>query len=67
MANEDFIIENGELKEYCGAGGNVVIPEGVTSIGEEAFSGCHKLSVPELPAGLVSKGARIFTEVSTYY
>ena len=29
----DFVIENGVLTEYKGPGGDVVIPEGVTSIG----------------------------------
>ena len=36
----DFVIENGVLKEYTGKGGNVVIPEDVTSIGAWAFYGC---------------------------
>lgn len=36
--SSDFIIENGVLKKYTGAGGDVVIPEGVTEIGECAFS-----------------------------
>ena len=30
----DFVIENGILKEYKGAGGDVVIPEGVVYIGD---------------------------------
>ena len=34
MSNiNDFVIENGVLKKYQGQGGDVVIPEGVTSIG----------------------------------
>ena len=33
----DFIIENGILKKYVGPGGDVIIPEGVTSIGDKAF------------------------------
>ena len=41
MSNtSDFVIENGVLKEYKGSGGNVVVPEGVTSIGDEAFKNC---------------------------
>ena len=39
----DFIIENGVLKKYVGPGGDVVIPDGVTSIGEEAFRACSSL------------------------
>ena len=33
----DFVIENGILTEYKGSGGDVVIPEGVTSISSGAF------------------------------
>ena len=35
--NNDFVIENGVLKEYHGPGGDVVIPEEVKEIGEKAF------------------------------
>jgi len=35
--NDDFVITDGVLKEYKGPGGNVVIPNGVTSIGDKAF------------------------------
>ncbi len=35
--NEDFLIENGVLKRYLGEGGDVIIPEGVTSIGCYTF------------------------------
>ena len=38
----DFIIENGVLKRYTGPGGDVVIPEGVTSIGRRAFWTCSR-------------------------
>ena len=40
---EDFIIEDGVLKEYVGEESDVVIPEGVTAIGDEAFDGCERL------------------------
>ena len=33
----DFIIENGVLTEYDGAGGNITIPAGVTGIDDEVF------------------------------
>ena len=45
MSNiNDFVIENGVLKEYQGQGGDVVIPEGVTSIGASALTGCSSLA-----------------------
>ena len=38
MSNiNDFVIENGVLKKYVGPGGDVIIPEGVTSIGNGVF------------------------------
>lgn len=36
-ATEDFVIENGVLKEYKGTGGKVIIPNGVAEIDEYAF------------------------------
>ena len=55
MSNaSDFIIENGVLKKYVGPGGDVVIPEGVTSIGKGAFSGCHLLTAVTIPNTVVS-------------
>ncbi|MCT8974980.1 leucine-rich repeat protein [Clostridium sp. CX1] len=35
--NSDFTIENGTLVKYNGSGGDIVIPDGVTSIGDYAF------------------------------
>lgn len=33
----DFVVKNGVLKKYVGPGGEVVVPDGVTSIGMDAF------------------------------
>ena len=52
MANEDFIIENGKLKKYVGAGGDVVVPDGVTEIAMYAFRLCQALIKVELPSSL---------------
>ena len=49
----DFIIENGVLKKYVGPGGDVVIPEGVTEIGENAF--CYYESLQELEYSIPNK------------
>ena len=39
----DFIIENGVLTKYTGAEKEVLIPEGVTAIGDKAFAECRKI------------------------
>ena len=41
MSSNDYIIENGVLKRYTGTGGDVVIPDGVTEIGSNAFDGVN--------------------------
>ena len=57
MSNpSDFIIENGVLKKYVGPGGDVVVPEGVTNIGDQAFYDCSSLTSITLPDGLTSIG-----------
>ena len=44
MSNaSDFIVENGVLKKYVGPGGDVIVPDGVTSIGLGAFRLCQTL------------------------
>ena len=42
---EGFVINNGVLEKYVGTGGDVVIPDGVEEIGEEAFANCDSLKI----------------------
>ena len=56
----DFVIENGVLKKYTGNEKEVVIPEGVTSIGENAFWWCKNLTTITIPDSVTSIGAWAF-------
>ena len=57
----DFSIENGVLKKYTGRDAHVVIPNGVTSIGEEAFSCCFDLQSVIIPNSVTSIGDKAFS------
>ena len=54
------IDENGVLVKYVGPGGDVVIPDGVTSIGEGVFYHCSSLTSVIIPDGVTSIGACAF-------
>lgn len=56
----DFQIENGELVEYTGKGGDVVIPDSVTSIGNGAFWRCSSLTSITLLESVTSIGDSAF-------
>ena len=49
-----FVIENGVLTKYTGDGGDVTIPEGVTTIGDNSFAYCSSLTSISLPASVTS-------------
>ena len=56
MSNtNDFLIENGILTKYRGNKKNVVIPDGVTSIGDHAFYDCSSLTalMSRTPTGII--------------
>lgn len=44
---EDFEIKDGTLIKYHGEGGDVTIPDSVTSISYRAFAGCESLTIKE--------------------
>ena len=61
MSNpNDFVIENGVLKKYNGPGGDVVVPNGVTSIGSDAFWHCSGLTSVTIPDSVTSIGRSAF-------
>ena len=61
MSNtNDFVIENGVLKRYKGFGRKVTIPEGVTSIGNQAFYNCNSITSITIPDGVKSIGNEAF-------
>ncbi|MGM9532166.1 leucine-rich repeat protein, partial [Intestinibacter sp.] len=58
--NSDFVIENGVLKEYKGESEDVVIPEEVTAIGDNAFKNCDTIESIVIPSTVKSIGAYAF-------
>lgn len=60
-AESDFIIEDGVLTKYNGPGGNVIIPDGVTVIGDDAFNTCRTLSSVTIPDSTKKIGSRSFS------
>lgn len=56
----EFEIENGVLTKYNGPGGDVVIPSGVTEIGQKAFRNCTSLTSITIPDSVTEIGAGAF-------
>ena len=59
---EEFVIKKGILKEYNGPGGDVMIPEGVTHIGEKVFSGYKTLRSIIIPESVTEIGNFAFQD-----
>ena len=57
---EDFVIENGVLIEYKGAGGKVVIPDGVTEIADRVFFYNDTITNITVPDSVTKCGSRCF-------
>lgn len=60
---EDFVIEDGVLVKYVGPGGDVVIPDGVTCIGDYAFS-VSSIENVTIPDGVVKISDHAFYNCS---
>lgn len=62
---DDFEIEAGVLKKYKGTDSVVRIPNGVTSIGDEAFLGCTLITSIIIPDGVISIGEYAFRDCTS--
>ena len=60
MANEMFEIKDSVLVKYLGNDAEVVIPDGVKSIGDWAFFGCSSLTSITLPRDITTIGESMF-------
>ncbi len=61
MSNaSDYIIKNGVLTKYLGAGGSVLIPDGVTTIGDGVFFRCTNLIQVNIPDSVTAIGDSAF-------
>ncbi len=57
---QEFVIEQGVLKQYCGDAACVVVPEGIQEIGYGAFRDNPALKQVVIPAGVRKIGSQAF-------
>ncbi len=63
-SSSDFAIENGVLTAYDGSGGNITIPDNVTSIGDDVFNECANITSITIPSSVTSIGDEVFEDCS---
>lgn len=61
---EEFLVQDGVLLAYQGMGGDVVIPDGITSISKYAFRGCKEITSVHIPDGVTDIGVYAFSHCS---
>lgn len=67
---EEFVVENGILKEYNGPGGDVIIPDYVDTIAAEAFDWCTKpssITIPDSVTAIASEAFIHFQRLTRFY
>ena len=65
LADADgFVVIHGIIQYYCGPGGDVHIPEGVTEIGENAFEDCNSLLGVTIPNSTTNIDCEAFRNCS---
>ncbi|MDR0543509.1 MAG: leucine-rich repeat domain-containing protein [Dysgonamonadaceae bacterium] len=62
----DFRIVDGVLSLYLGLGNNVIIPDSVVEIGDQAFHGGHRVTDVTIPEGVKKIGEYAFSESGLY-
>ena len=60
MAHSDFLIKDNVLTKYIGQGGDVIVPDGITRIRNNAFLNCDKVTSITLPNGIEFIGTKAF-------
>ena len=61
---DGFVFVENTLYNYCGSGGNVVLPANITKIEDRAFFGQTELTGVIIPEGVTNLGADAFRECS---